>query len=110
MLMCLMALVFGLSVSAEAKKEKQKDVTVEYRVDPPMHCANCEKKIKENIRFVKGVKKIETSVPAQRVTVVYDPAKCTPESLEAAFAKIGYTVTPLPEKSNLQGQQETDKH
>ncbi|MDY3820341.1 MAG: heavy metal-associated domain-containing protein, partial [Bacteroidaceae bacterium] len=25
-----------------------------------MHCANCEKKIKGNIRFVKGVKKIET--------------------------------------------------
>ena len=40
---------------------------------PEMHCQNCEKKIKENIRFEAGVKKIETN-------------------LTEAFAKIGYTI------------------
>lgn len=27
--------------------------------DPQMHCANCESKIKNNIRFEKGIKEIE---------------------------------------------------
>ena len=30
---------------------------------PPMHCRSCENKIKGNLRFKKGVKKIETSIP-----------------------------------------------
>ena len=27
--------------------------------DPQMHCANCESKIKNNIRFEKGIKKLK---------------------------------------------------
>ena len=34
-----------------------KDIkTVVLKTQPEMHCANCEKKIKENIRFEKGIK------------------------------------------------------
>ena len=40
-----------------------------------MHCEGCENKIKKNIRFVQGTKKIETSVPNQTVTIVYDGSK-----------------------------------
>ena len=32
--------------------------------DPQMHCANCESKIKNNIRFEKGIKEIETNFPS----------------------------------------------
>ena len=35
---------------------------------PQMHCENCENKIKKNLRFEKGVVKIETSVPNQTPT------------------------------------------
>ena len=42
---------------------------------PEMHCQNCEKKIKENIRFEAGVKKIETNLEKQLVAITYDPAK-----------------------------------
>ena len=37
-----------------------------------MHCSGCETRIKQNIRFVNGVKKIETLVPQQKVTIVYN--------------------------------------
>ena len=57
---------------------------------PQMHCQNCENKIK--IRFVKGTKKIETSVDDQRVTIIYDSKKAKYEDYVAAFRKIGYEI------------------
>ena len=36
-----------------------KDIkTVVLKTQPEMHCTGCEKKIKENIRFEKGIKSI----------------------------------------------------
>ena len=52
----------------------------------------CENKIKSNIRFVKGTKKIETSVDDQRVTIIYDGKKAKYEDYVAAFRKIGYEI------------------
>ena len=51
-----------------------------------------EKMLKKNIRFVKGTKKIETSVPNQTVTTLYDGRKTTYADYESAFKKIGYSV------------------
>ena len=59
---------------------------------PEMHCQNCEKKIKENIRFEAGVKKIETNLEKQLVAITYDPSKTDSKKLTQAFAKIGYTI------------------
>lgn len=43
-----------------------KDIkTVVFTTTPQMHCAACENKIKSNLRFEKGIKSIETSVPDQ---------------------------------------------
>ena len=57
---------------------------------PKMHCESCENKIKKNLRFEKGVVKIETSVEAQTDTVTYNPAKTNAENIQAAMKKIGY--------------------
>lgn len=46
--------------------------TVVFATTPQMHCAACENKIKNNLRFEKGIKSIETSVPDQTVTVKYN--------------------------------------
>ena len=51
--------------------------TVVFTTTPQMHCAACENKIKNNLRFEKGIKSIETSVPNQTVTVKYDADKTT---------------------------------
>ncbi len=71
-----------------------KDIkTIVFTTQPEMHCHSCEKKIKEEIRFAKGVKKIATDVAQQTVTIEYDADKTTPEKLKESFARIGYTVT-----------------
>ena len=59
---------------------------------PQMRCQNCEKKIKSNIRFVKGTRKIDTSVDEQKVTIVYDSKKADYDDFVAAFRKIGYEI------------------
>ena len=58
---------------------------------PQMHCENCEKRIKNNLRFEKGVKKIETDIPNQTVTITYDAEKTTPEQIIDSFKKFKYT-------------------
>ena len=65
---------------------------------PQMHCDNCEKKIKGNLRFEKGITKIETDREGQRVTITYDADKTTPEAIIAGFQKFGYKATPLNTK------------
>ena len=57
---------------------------------PQMHCENCENKIKKNMRFEKGVKKVETSIEKQHVTITYDPSKNTIEGLQKGMKSIGY--------------------
>ena len=79
------------AMTATAQKAPTAD-TLQVTTTPQMHCSNCEKKIKSNIRFVKGVKKIETSVPQQTVTIIYDPRKSTYQDFEKAFEKIGYRI------------------
>lgn len=66
--------------------------TLVVTTQPQMHCQNCEKKIKSNIRFVKGTKRIDTSVKDQKVTIVYDGRKAKYNDYVEAFKKIGYEI------------------
>lgn len=51
--------------------------TVVFTTTPQMHCEASENEIKSNLRFEKGIKSIETSVPNQTVTVKYNADKTT---------------------------------
>ena len=66
--------------------------TLVVTTQPQMHCQGCENKIKSNIRFVKGTKKIDTSVEDQKVTIVYDCKKAKYDDYVEAFKKIGYEI------------------
>lgn len=84
--LALFALV-GLSAMA-------KDIhTVVLTTEPQMHCHNCENKVTENLRYVKGVKSIKASAADQTIIVVLDVDKSTPEALVKSLAKVGYTAT-----------------
>lgn len=88
------ACLFTISLYA---KDIQKLVVT---TNPPMSCQNCENRIKNNIRFEKGVKKIETNIPEQRVTIDYDADKTDQQNLVEAFNKIGYQVEVINEAEN----------
>ena len=85
----VLALAMGLiAITAMTKTIK----TTVFTTSPQMHCENCEKKIKSNIRFVKGTKKIDTSVKEQKVTIIYDSKKASYKDFVNAFKKIGYEI------------------
>ena len=86
LLMAFMLMLVGNSFAQTATD------TLVVTTQPQMHCQNCEKKIKSNIRFVKGTKKIATSVDDPKVTIVYDGRKAKYNDYVEAFKKIGYEI------------------
>ena len=73
------------------KKTKAEIKEVVFNVG--LHCENCVKKVTENISFEKGVKDLKVSLEDQTVTVKFDAAKTSEETLKAAIQKLGYPVS-----------------
>ena len=71
-----------------------KDIkTAVFNTAPEMHCNSCENRIKNGLKFEKGVKDIKTDLETKTVTIEYDADKTNVENLVAAFAKINYKAT-----------------
>ena len=87
-------IALALTLACQAKDIK----TVVLTTTPQMHCANCEKKIKENIRFEKGIKSIKTNLNTKTVTIEYDADKTTVPAIIEGFKKIKYEAKEV--KSN----------
>ncbi len=58
-----------------------------------MTCGGCEKHISDAVYTVVGVAEITPSYEAKNTVVVFDPTQTTPETIAAAIATTGYTVT-----------------
>ena len=94
-------LFVALAIAAVCFGKNIKSVVL--RTLPEMHCANCEKKIKENIRFEKGVKSIKTDLKAKTVTIEYDADKTNVQNIIKGFKKIKYEATEVKkEKQTMQ--------
>lgn len=83
----LMTMAFFMAVAMNATDVK----TVVLQAN--MSCENCANKIKENVRFEKGVKEIKTNVAEKTVTITYDADKTNVEKLIKGIAKVGYKAT-----------------
>ena len=94
-LLFMMMMVAMISFAKDIK-------TVVFTTTPQMHCEACENKIKNNLRFEKGIKAIETSVPDQTVKVKYDADKTTPEKLQKGFEKFGYKARILKDGEKVE--------
>lgn len=92
----LFLVVMLMTLTTFAKDIKTLVVTT----TPQMHCESCENKIKNNLRFEKGVKSIETNIDKQTVTIEYDAEKTTEEALIGAFAKFNYTAVKVEEEKS----------
>ncbi|MEE3483180.1 MAG: heavy metal-associated domain-containing protein [Bacteroidales bacterium] len=83
------------SMGAEKNENVSNLDTLVVTTQPSMRCMKCENKIKSNVRFVKGTKSIETSLPDQTVTIIYDKRKATVSDFEKEFGRIGYEIRVL---------------
>ena len=84
-------IIFALSFSVALFAKDIK--TVVLKTQPEMHCTGCEKKIKENIRFEKGVKSITTNLDDKTITIEYDAEKTNVQNIIKGFKKIKYEAT-----------------
>lgn len=91
-------LLFLISLQLSAKDIE----TLVLTTTPQMHCAGCEKKIKDRLRYEKGVKSIETSLEGQRVTIVFDADKTSKEILIASLKKAGYSAREVQEGEKIE--------
>ena len=82
----VLGLLFGSLTAFGADK-----TTTVFTLDHQMS-SHCEKKIKENLRFEKGVVAIEVSLPRNTITIEYNGAKTDAEKLLAGFKKIGFNA------------------
>lgn len=80
------ALVLVCGLNAETQKAI-------FTVNPPLVCNNCEIKVKDNLRFEKGVKSVKPSYKKGNVEVTYDDSKTDVEKIKAGFKKIGYSAS-----------------
>ena len=94
------ALFLAVLVQAQTKKE------VVFTTEPEIHCESCVKKIKDNLRFEKGVKAINPDLNTKLVTVQYDSEKTDIDKLIKAFDRIKYKATVVEPKEN---KEEKDK-
>lgn len=90
------AAIATLSSTAMAKDIKKVCVTTQ----PEMHCSGCENRIKNFFKFEKGIKKIETSVPDQRVVITYDADKTSEQTIIDSFGKINFNAEKVADKSD----------
>lgn len=95
-------IAMALFCSASIMAKDLKVLTV--KTSPEMHCNGCETKIKNNIRFVSGVKKIDTDLEKKEVAVTYDADKTNADKIIAAFKKIGYETTTVSDKKAEAGK------
>ncbi len=89
--------IFTLSFSAALLAKDIKTVVV--TTNPEMHCQGCEKKIKGNLRFEKGIKKIVTDLKANTVTIEYDADKTNVQNIIKGFEKIKYEAKEVKKKT-----------
>ena len=100
-------IIFALSFSVALLAKDIKTVVV--TTQPQMHCENCEKKIKGNLRFEKGVKQIECNIDEQRVTITYDGDKTNSESIIKSFQKFGYQATEVKNEEPAKKEEKPTK-
>jgi copper chaperone CopZ len=93
-LLLLALIVAGVCCAKDIK-------TVVLKTNPEMHCTGCEKRIKEYIRFEKGIKSIKTNLDDKTITIEYDADITNVENIIEGFRKINYEATEVkatPEK------------
>ena len=103
----LILLTFTLFLALLTQAQEIKEVV--FSTEPEIHCESCVKRIKDNLRFEKGVKAINPDLNTKLVTIQYDSEKTNPENLIKAFAKIKYKATVVEPKKETEKEEKTEQ-
>lgn len=96
MILAALAVVAGVATAAPKQKAEKKIATVIFTTD--IDCAHCAQKVLNTIPYEKGIKDVQVDVPTKTVTVKFDEAKNSTESLTKAFESIKVKVVKVEAK------------
>lgn len=88
------------TVLTDKKPKKAKAEIKEVTFHVHLHCANCVKKVEENIAFEKGVKDLKVSQADQTVYVKYDSSRTSEQILKKAIEALGFKVNSEPDHNH----------
>ena len=97
-------IIFALSFSVALFAKDIK--TAVFSTNPEMHCESCEKKIKGNLRFEKGIKNIITDLKTKTVTIEYDADKTNVQNIINGFKKIKYEAKEVKKETTKEQKSE----
>lgn len=68
---------------------------LEFKVtgEQTIHCESCENRIVRALQRVPGIGSVDASAKEQCVSVSIDPARTTPEQVQAKLHELGYDVS-----------------
>lgn len=87
-LFAMLAMVAGVAMAAP--KAEKKITTVVFTTD--IDCGHCAEKVYNTIPYEKGIKDVKVDLKTKSVTVQFDAAKNTVESLTKAMQSIKVKV------------------
>ena len=105
-LVIVIALLVGITTINA--KEKDKESTVMFFI-ANMQGDNGKSRIEKAIPLEKGVKDLIFDLEGQKLTIVYQPQKTTPESLRKSLEKMGYEVKAVEKKECQSGDKKECK-
>jgi periplasmic mercuric ion binding protein len=90
----LISLVVLIVFSSAAFAQQKKTDTVQIKTSAV--CGMCKDRIESTLAFEKGVKSSTLDVETKVVTIIYNPAKTSPEKLRITLSKLGYDADTIP--------------
>ena len=105
-LVIVIALLVGITTINA--KEKDKESTVMFFI-ANMQGDNGKSRIEKAIPLEKGVKDLIFDLEGQKLTIVYQSQKTTPESLRKSLEKMGYEVKAVEKKECQSGDKKECK-
>lgn len=97
-LMVVFAVIFVQFVNAQEKKAKYETVVIQTSAE----CGDCEERIEGLLNYTKGVKYSELDVESKNLTVKFQPAKITMETIKQKLVELGYDADEM--KANPEAQ------
>lgn len=73
-----------------------------------MHCASCSAIITKKITKLDGVSDTFVNFATEKATITFDPQKTSPEVMNKAITKLGYTLLTKEANDKKEGTQEND--
>ena len=83
----IIALMTSFTTTVKAQKAKK---TEEITIKTSTQCSMCKERIEKVMAYEKGIISSTLDVDKAIFTVVYKPAKTTPEKIRLAISKTGY--------------------